>query len=530
MRFKHLDRFAAFRIYLYIHEYRTIPEYLNHYVHVFDTNRRGRVEIQFSRQIIFRQVHNGAACVNYGDEHKSKDHCLQSCARAFFNYNYYKFLYLEGDNVTMFSSTRSEVYPFCLKYCPIRCSTHYFEADQIQSYPTVQHQNKTKADLALLTYRNSPKDSIQNVIINAGIFTMNILTIIGFLAGFNLFALHNVLQLYVRTKYRIDRWNFASIDQFRLLFAVLKFGLLIAFISHMTAVFRECRKCETFQTVIARKNVFVENITVTFCFELKHLIDPEMANRTLVLQTYYLNEALSSPIYEVFTKLEIYTRDFFHNDRQKLDDFLRRHSELIFYEDKKCFKLNLNLPGPTGIYMNINLVKYSTLDNYARFVFARPYASVYLSEYSLYPNLNNSFRNRKFFRKFITIYSESFHGKRCLNYSLEPQLKCGSKLECIVDCLVREVLKKHNTYPTQFKYLPKYKQEFKSEFNITEETVFKHFDISAKLRAYCKKKFPMRNCRKVVFKTIRSVIVLFLELFSFNLKVNNDLNDFNSYL
>lgn len=422
VRFKHLDRYPAFRIYLYIHEYQTIPEYLNHYVHVFDTNTRGQLSIQFTRKIIFRHVHRGADCVDYGGEHKSKDHCLQSCARLFFNHAYYKFLYLERDNVTMFSSTRIEAYPFCLKYCPNRCNTHYFEVDRIRSSPP--RPDQTKADLSLLTQRSSTKDSMDYVRVNFGIFALNLLTILGFLAGFNMFALHNCLQLYVQRKWRIR--HFESIDLARLLFAVLKFGLLMAFVLHTSSVFRECRDCETFKTVIDRKNVFAQNLTITFCFELRHLT--EDTNGSLDLKSYYLNEHLSKSIMQVFTKLEIYTKE---HSRQEMETFLKDHSELVFFGDKKCWKINLNLVGQSGIHMNINLVKYTTLDNYIRFVFAYPYASVYLSEYGLYPNSNTSFWNRTFFRKSIKIFNEAFEGKRCLNYSLVTHQKCSSKFECV---------------------------------------------------------------------------------------------------
>lgn len=72
-----------------------------------------------------------------------------------------------------------------------------------------------------------------------------------------------------------------------------------------------------------------------------------------------------------------------------------------------------------------------------------------------------------------------------------------------IDCKVTEVLKAYNVYPTQFKYLPKYKLELDGEFNITEETLFKPFEISEELEAYCKKKFPLKDCRNAVFKPVR---------------------------
>ena len=494
------NQFKAFRVYLYIHEYRTIPEYLNHYVHAFDTNQRGEMKIRFSKKIIYRHVSNGAACLDYGlssVEHKSKDHCLQSCARLFFNYNYFKFLYLESDNVTMFSGTRGEVYPFCLKYCPDRCNTHYFEVTQIEQNEKMEEST----NLTILAYRGGKKDSVQIVIVNHGIFAMNILTIIGFLAGFNLFALYKCLELYARNRCKIRRWHFKTVDLGRSLFVLLKFAILIAFVLHISAVFTECSNSETFKTVTSHRNMFVDNITITFCFKLKHLVDEQAANQSLNLKTYYLNEALSSSIIEVFSKVEIYSRNHF-KDKQNLNAYLKNHASLLFFKDNKCWKVNINLLGMTGIHMNTNIVKYTTRDNQIKFLFTKPYDSVFLSEYNLYPNSNRSFEKRKTFQKSITLYSELFYRKRCLNYSQELHLKCGSRYECVEDCLVRKVLERYNTYPIQHKFeLLKYKDEFK----ITEDTNFTDFEIDSKIDSYCRKKYPLNDCRSVVFQEIRSV-------------------------
>lgn len=69
IRFNNLNDFKTFRIYLYIHEYSNIPEYLNHYVHLFDTSLRGHLNISFSKKIIYRHL-TGSFCTNYGGEHK----------------------------------------------------------------------------------------------------------------------------------------------------------------------------------------------------------------------------------------------------------------------------------------------------------------------------------------------------------------------------------------------------------------------------------------------------------------------------
>lgn len=502
--FRNLDRFPAFRVYMYIHELRTVPEYLNHYVHVFDTNKRGRVEIQFSKKIIYRHVNNGASCVDYSgvkSAHRSKDHCLQSCARHLFNINYYKFLYLEGDNVTMFSGTRSEIPSYCFKYCRDRCSTHFFEVVKISSSSSEETNSSTTAestDLTLLAFPSSTKDSVQIVLVNFGIFAMNILTIIGFSAGFHLYALHNCLQLYVQIRSQAKRWQFKSFDPTRFLFVVLKLSLLIVFVLHISTVFKEFSKYDTFETVITHQNLFVEKIAITFCFKLESLTGEKVTNESLKL--YYLDQAPSGSIQEVFSDVEIYKRNQF-KDRKALIDFLDKNVASLFYEDKKCFKVNLDLLSLTGIHMNVNIVKYTTLDNQIKFVFAKPYDSVYLSDYNLYPNSHTTFENQKSFKKSIKIFGELFHGKRCLNYTQKTaHPKCGSRSECVENCRVRSLLKRYNIWSTLYKY----RNELKHELNITEETNFTRFKIPDKLRDLCNIKFPLPDCKKVVFEVLQS--------------------------
>lgn len=126
LQFNNLNKYSNIKIYLYIHEKKTIPDYLNHYCHIFDTNQRNLLYLEFTKKIIYRHKTSGA-CIDYGGRFKSKDHCQQMCERNEFDYNYYKFLYFESDNVTIFSSTRQESHESCFENCPSRCIIQHFE-------------------------------------------------------------------------------------------------------------------------------------------------------------------------------------------------------------------------------------------------------------------------------------------------------------------------------------------------------------------------------------------------------------------
>lgn len=125
-KLQNLKNYSNIKIYVYIHEEKVIPEFFNHYIHIFDTNQYGLVQLTFTKKIVFRHLSERSNCEDYGDLYKSKDHCQQACERRHFNYNYYKFLYFEGDNVTMFSSSKDVSHDYCFEQCPDRCMTYFF--------------------------------------------------------------------------------------------------------------------------------------------------------------------------------------------------------------------------------------------------------------------------------------------------------------------------------------------------------------------------------------------------------------------
>ena len=518
LTFNNLNQFDLFRVYFYIHE--IIPEYLNHYVYIFDTRKRGQLSISFTKKIINRHVGKGKSCINYGLKYKSRDHCrfckikesfffyfsvffssiylgVQLCKRKYFNNYYYKFLYFKEDNVSTFNAARYESNSFCLDRCPNRCNTFHFEIDKLEHIDnTTDFDNNS---LRLIAYRSNRKDIILNLILNRGIFLMNVLTIAGFLIGFNFFIFINLIDELIKKHFEIKTWYFMKMDLARLLMNLLKFVLLIAFFYHTLMVFEECLASSTFETQIFNNNIYIENLTITFCWKIVDLIKKRVdksENEELDLKNYYLNPHLTISINELIFEIIIYRRNHFESKRN-LDDYLDRNSGLVFFKNSKCYKLDLDIKGITNINMNSNIVKHTTLDNSIKFKFNKSLESVYLNEFRLYPNSNLSFVEKRFFRKTIKKFSTPFYNKECRNYS-ENAFKCNSKFECYQDCLIKNIIQIYNIYPSNLQYLERYKKEF----NITEETRFIELNRSMLdygLKKYCESKYNLPDCRRVHF-------------------------------
>lgn len=504
LKLNDLNKVEPFKIYIYIHEYQTIPEYLNHYVYILNTRKRGKIKVSFSKKIIYRHV-NTEACVEYGIIYKSKDHCVQKCMRHFFNYNYYKFLYLQEDMISMFSSTRNEFHPYCLKMCPIRCNTQYFDAEQIELLNKTFDLESNSLDLTL--NRGNEKDVIHNLFINFGILMLNIFTIVGFMIGFNFFIFHNLLELYLKSQ--TDQVRTCeikarfSIGLSKLLLCLVKLVLFIGFSFHFYNVFKECEGSKTYEVLITRKNLFAENLTITFCFHLNKLIkdEPEIDDEKIDLKKYFLNSNLSNSIDKVIKEIQIYGRNYF---KDSLSSYLEQNSGLFYFEEfvtkikLKCWKLNLNFSRLTEIHMNTNIIKYTTLDNNVRFIFDLKVHSVYLSEYNLYPNFKRSFQAKRFFKKIAVRFNEAFYNKLCIDYQNNGK-GCSSQFECKIDCRIRTIIERYNIYPNQYALLNVYS----NHYNISEQTKFIYANatiLSKKLKKYCEHLYPLPDCRNVTYE------------------------------
>lgn len=444
--------------------------------------------------------------------------------------------------MTVFSGSRNELHPKCFQSCPNRCMTYFFEMISLKDQKNLESNHSidddeieevhdtdiraksafdfigdfdfddTKKDnqndddfLEIFLFRSQTQDTVHNLILNRAILYLNIFSILSIFTGFNFFLIINFLSVYVKhyNPYFLNRLK--SIDLNRLLFHILKILLFIGFLYHLCHMLKELEKSKFFETLVLKRNDYVENITITFCFNLSKLVDKEKhqdyldINNELNYKLLYLNPEFSESIDQLVKRIYIYSRDYF-KDKATLDNYLSINSEIIFYEGFKCWKINFDFASMTNIVMNSNIVKYTTLDNRIKFKFTKPYDGVYLSEYNLYPYSYFSFDNRRFFRKSIKIYNDEFKRKGiCLDYKLVKNGRCMSRGECVRDCLVRTVFARYNFYTTNYKYLPRYKNELdidmETRFAFANKTI-----LSPELYKFCRSKFPLPDCKNVEFK------------------------------
>ena len=335
---------------------------------------------------------------------------------------------------------------------------------------------------------------------------MNVFTIIGFLIGFNLFIFNNLFELMLKRRYpRMNGSICMTIDLGKLITDLFKCILLLLFLLHSLNVLNECKIGKEFNTSFSRKNTFADNITITFFFFFSKLIKEEHRqtilneNGKLNYHKLRLNHHLTDSIQDIVQHIYLYARDYF-KDKKRLDHYLSESSELIFYGDYKCWKINFDFVKLTGITMNVLMVRHTTLDDQLRIRFNKPYDQSYLSELNLYwdPETKCSFGGH--FRKTVVKFGGEFEGIKCLNYSKVPST-CGSRDECRKDCLVRSLLKQHNIYPMNYYYLPKYLNEFditnKTRFIIANQTI-----LTKELIEYCDTKYALLDCRRVKFDVL----------------------------